>query len=261
MTYLDVILERRSYDVRSEKSVVPLEMLEAMVAQRGPRRSFAEAVISEAPAIVAEIKRASPSAGPIDPSCQPVQIARAYEQGGAKAISVLTEPARFGGSFADLRSARAAVHLPVLCKDFIVDDFQLWKAAAFGADAVLLIAAVLDDDNLHRLLQVARRLGLDCLIEVHTQRDVDRAVAAGGRIIGINNRNLQTFEVDLGVAPRLRAAIPPELAVVAESGYWEPAQLRVAMKAGITSFLVGEALMRSTDRARMVRRLREAQAS
>jgi indole-3-glycerol phosphate synthase len=260
VSYLDAIVARRRRDIVAEKHFVPLETLQAMVAERTEVRDFEQALRGNPPVIVAEFKRASPSAGNIADACDPGEAACAFERGGAAAISVLTEPRRFHGSFADLCNARAAIRLPVLCKDFILDDFQVWKAAAFGADAILLIAAVLSDAHLRSLAYLANGLGVAAVVEVHTEEEVGRALRAGARIIGINNRNLETFDVDTNAAIRLRASIPRDCVVIAESGYSTTAQVEVAMNAGIHAFLVGEALMRAEERSNAVRELREVHA-
>ncbi len=260
MSYLDAIVAQRRRDIRSEKRFVPIETLQAMAGERSSMRGFAAALRSEPPAIVAEIKRASPSSGAIDERCNPATTAAAFVAGGAAALSVLTEPRNFRGSFADLQSARNAVTVPVLCKDFIVDDFQVWKAAAFGADAVLLIVAILGESRLRDFVRLSAALSLAAVVEVHTPQEATMAVNADARIIGINNRNLETFQVDLATAPRICAALPADRIVIAESGYSSAGQLHSAMSAGIHAFLVGEALMRSHDRGNAVRELREVHA-
>ena len=261
MNFLESILTQRRRDIASEKRFVPIEILHSMVADREAKRRSLEAVLrTEPPAIVAEIKRASPSQGAIDLACDPASVAMAYVAAGAVALSVLTEPRRFRGSFADLCSARAAVDVPLLCKDFVVDDFQIWKAAAFGADAVLLIVAALNDQHLRAFLRVAEGLGLDAVAEVHTEQEAQRAVASGARIIGINNRDLTSFQVDQSVAGRIASLIPPSCVALAESGYATAAQIQFAMNQGLRAFLVGEALMRSEDRSRAVADLRAVHA-
>ncbi len=260
MRYLDAILADRYADIRSEKRLVPVEILQGMAAERTEYRDFEAALGSERPAIIAEIKRASPSAGVISADCEPAKIASAYERGGAAALSVLTEPKRFRGSFADLCAARAAVAIPVLCKDFVIDDFQIWKAAAFGADALLLIVAALDDDRLRAFLRLSNDLRLATLVEVHDETEASRAVAAGARIIGINNRDLASFAVDTATAERVRTVIPGGPLVVGESGYSSPAQFAQGVAGGLDGFLVGENLMRSDDKAAALRALRDVHA-
>lgn len=257
MNYLDAIVADRARDIAEEKRFASLETLQELAAKRSDVRDFASAARSGSPAIIAEIKRASPSAGPISPGCDAAAAAVEYERGGAAAISVLTEPRRFLGSLADLRRARAAVSLPVLCKDFVVDDFQIWKASAMGADAILLIVAALKDKTLMRFLELCDTLGIAALVEVHDADEALRARSAGARIIGINNRQLQTFSVDMQTAVRVRETIPAEYTVVAESGYREAEQVREAAAAGINAVLIGERFMRAADRAGAIRGLRE----
>jgi indole-3-glycerol phosphate synthase len=260
MSYLDAILEERRRDILAEKRLVPLETLQAMVAERTDHRDFAASLRRERPAIVAEFKRASPSAGIIRADCDPRAIAMDFERGGAAALSVLTEPKQFRGSFADLCAARAAVVLPVLCKDFVVDDFQIWKAAAFGADALLLIVAALDDAQLRSFVRLLGDLGLAALVEIHDEGEALRAVAAGAHIVGINNRDLATFSVDTTTAVRVRKSLPSGLLVVAESGYGSAQQIGEGLAAQLDAFLVGEHLMRSGDRAAALRALRDVHA-
>jgi indole-3-glycerol phosphate synthase len=260
MRYLDTIVADRHVDVKAEKRLVPVEILQAMAAERTEYRDFAAALRGQRPAIIAEIKRASPSTGPISPDCDPATIASAFQDGGAAALSVLTEPKRFRGSYADLCAARAAVAIPVLCKDFVIDDFQIWKAAAFGADALLLIVAALDDARLHAFMKLLTDLRLAALVEVHDEAEAERAVAAGARIIGINNRDLTSFNVDTATAERVRRAIPDRSLVVGESGYGSPAQIAQGLVAGLDGFLVGESLMRPDDKAAALRSLRDVHA-
>jgi indole-3-glycerol phosphate synthase len=255
VTYLDELLARRHTAVAARKTERPLETLQTIASRRLDRRDFAAALRSGKPALIAEFKRASPSAGPIAAHAEPSEVAAAYERGGAAALSVLTEPERFGGSFADLRAARGATALPVLCKDFVVDAYQIWEAAAEGADAVLLIVAALDDAQLAGFLALAGRLGMAALVEVHDEGEIERAKAAGAGIVGINNRDLRTFAVDLSTARRLRERIVPGTAVVAESGYRTADDLAACAAAGIDAVLVGEALMRDGDPASAVRKL------
>jgi indole-3-glycerol phosphate synthase len=255
MTVLEQIVAQRTRDVRAERREVPAQTLQAMLAERGERRSLAAALLSEPPAIVAEIKRASPSAGRIDLVSSAARIAVAYERGGGVAVSVVVEPRWFAGRFADLGAVRASIRLPILCKDFVVDDFQLLKAAAFGADAILLIAAILDNKRLHHFVAQAQALGLDPVVEVHTVKDLERAIAAGAQIIGVNNRDLATLAVDVQVALHLKELVPPGRIVLAESGYSSPQELAGAMQVGIGAFLIGEPLMRSGDPAATLKAL------
>lgn len=247
MTYLDGILRARRAAVERAKAARPIAALRAAAAS-GDRRDFAGALVrGYRPAIVAEFKRSSPSAGAIAGDADPSAVAAAYERAGATALSVLTEPERFGGSFDDLRAARRATALPVLCKDFIVDAYQIWEAAAVGADAVLLIAAALSAGVLSDLIALAAELGMSSLVEVHDEDELRSSAAAGARIIGVNNRDLRTFTVDTSTALRLRAGWPPGVASVAESGYRTAADVERCAAAGFDAVLVGEALMREAD--------------
>lgn len=195
--------------------------------------------------IIAEIKRRSPSKGELRPDLDPADIARDYEQGGAAAISVLTEEDFFGGSLDDLRSVREATNLPLLRKDFIIDEYQIFEAAAAGADAILLIVAALNDTELRQLSAVAESLGLDALVEVHTALEMERAVGGGARLIGVNNRNLQSFEVSLEVSFELAKMAPPESLLVTESGLTTGDDIRRLHAVGFRGFLIGETFMRA----------------
>ena len=206
-------------------------------------------------ALIAEVKKASPSAGVIRPDFDPVRIATAYEQAGAAVLSVLTDEQFFQGKLEYLRLIRESVRLPLLRKDFIIDELQLYEAVAGGADAVLLIAAILDDVQLRAYRQLAAHLKLAALVEVHDEPELARAVAAGAELIGINNRNLKTFQVDLGTTERLAAQIPPGTLIVAESGIHTRADVDRVAAAGVHAILVGESLMRSADIAGKVKEL------
>ena len=198
--------------------------------------------------IIAEFKRASPSVGTIRADLSPADVARDYQHGGACAISVLTEEEHFAGSIADLTAVRSSTHLPVLRKDFIVDATQIYEAAVAGADAILLIVAALDDDSLGELRKVAEdELGLDALVEVHTSDELRRAVNRGAKIIGVNNRDLQTFEVSLNTSERLIAEAPQNSIMISESGLRDPEQLRHLHALGFRGFLIGEGLMRAKN--------------
>ncbi len=198
--------------------------------------------------IIAEFKRASPSVGTIRADLSPADVARDYQQGGACAISVLTEEEYFAGSIADLTAVRSSTHLPLLRKDFIVDAIQIYEAAVAGADAILLIVAALGDDSLGELREVAEdELGLDALVEVHTSDELRRAVNRGAKIIGVNNRDLQTFEVSLNTSERLIAEAPQNSIMISESGLHDPEQLRHLQALGFRGFLIGEGLMRAKN--------------
>jgi indole-3-glycerol phosphate synthase len=253
--FLEDIVESTRADVALRRAEAPLDDLLARVVPAGRGRPFSEALIAPGVSLIAEVKRASPSRGPILPGASVRQLVRAYEGAGAAACSILTEPQFFGGSLADLEEARAACTIPLLRKDFIVDEYQLVEARLAGADAVLLIVAALDGEELVDLLQFAHELGLDCLVEVHEEDEVQVAVEAGAEIVGVNNRNLKSLEVDPDTALRLLPDIPAGTVVVAESGISDPADVKRLGEAGVDAILVGEALMSAPDPAEAVRHL------
>ena len=228
----------------------------ADVATMAPARSLIAALRIEQLAVIAEIKRRSPSVGQIDPNIDPSRLAKAYVDGGADAISVLTEPDFFGGSMADLAAVREIVEVPVLRKDFTVSPAQIWEARAGGADAVLLIAAVLSDTALEELLEVADQVGVDAIVEAHTAQEVQRAVSAGARIVGVNNRDLATFRTDLSVAESIAGDLPEGIVAIAESGVSDERGARRMAIAGYDAILVGEALVRSDDPSLFLRTLK-----
>jgi indole-3-glycerol phosphate synthase len=245
--------------VAARARAVPVAELEAAGAARvarGDIRPFGPALAAEQAggdgsppgiAVIAEHKRASPSAGAIRSDVALADVVGAYERGGAAALSVLTEETRFAGSLEDLRAARDASTLPILRKDFIVEDYQLHEALAAGADAVLLIVAALEPGELTELYALASQLGLDVLVEVHDARELEAATSLGARIIGINNRNLATLEVDLATTFALLPAVSGGALVVAESGFRTRAELERLADAGVDAVLIGEALMRAPD--------------
>jgi len=249
MTVLDEILLRKAAEVASRRSETPEAELAARARQAPPPRRFAAALSPRGGPVrvVAEVKRASPSAGAIDASLDaPGQGAR-YAAGGAAAISVLTDGPGFGGSLADLAAVRAAVDVPVLRKDFVLERYQLLEARACGADAALLIVAALPGDLLRRRLDDCGDLGLEALVEVHDEREAEAAVGAGARVVGVNNRDLKTFRVDLATSERILPLLPAGIIGVAESGIRGPAEVRRLRAAGAANFLVGEALVRAPD--------------
>ncbi len=209
-------------------------------------------------AVIAELKRRSPSKGDLDPMLDPAAKAASYERGGAAALSVLTDGPYFGGTIADLDAARAATSLPALRKDFTIDEIQVLEARAIGADAVLLIVAALDDERLGDLHDAATDLGLAVLVETHDEREIDRALAIGARIVGINSRSLQTFAEDLAIAERLVTRIPPDVIRVAESAVRSGEDARRMAAAGFDAVLVGEALVRATDPEALCREMAAA---
>jgi indole-3-glycerol phosphate synthase len=224
----------------------PLQTLEKRANQAlADRRDFREALRKCQPAIIAEMKKASPSRGVLSHSFDPARLAREYELGGAAALSVLTDQSFFQGSLEDLRAARGAASLPVLRKDFTVDEYHVVEAAAHGADAILLIAAILDDAQLRELRELAARYRMAALVEVHTEAELERALAAGADLIGVNNRDLKTFAVALETSLRIAPRIPSDVVKVAESGIHSAADIRLLREAGFDGFLVGEHLMQS----------------
>lgn len=220
------------------------------------RRPFAPALTSHPPAIIAEIKKASPSKGVFTSSYDPARIGRSYQEGGAAALSVLTDTGHFQGSLAHLEQARAAVDIPILRKDFTITPDQVIEAAAHGADAILLIAAILSTSHLRQYRELAAQYGMAALIEVHDEDELQSAIDSGAQIIGVNNRNLHTFAVDLETALRLAARIPAEAIKVAESGIHSAADVHRLSEVGYDAFLIGEHLMRSADPARALHDLR-----
>ena len=218
----------------------------ADLARRG-RRDFRQALSSRAPAIIAEIKKASPSKGVLARDFDPMRLARQYEAGGAAALSILTDQPFFQGSLADLRAARAACGLPVLRKDFTLEESHVLEAAAHGADAILLIAAILEEGELRGLRELAAGYGMAALVEVHDERELDKALASGAEIVGVNNRDLTTFQVTLETSLSLAARIPAGVLKVSESGIHCAQDVRRLLDAGYQAFLVGEHLMKSSD--------------
>jgi indole-3-glycerol phosphate synthase len=221
------------------------------------RRDFRAALRARSPAVVAEIKKASPSKGLLVEDFDPPALARDYERGGAAALSVLTDRQFFQGSLLDLVAARAATRLPVLRKDFTLDEFQIAEAAAHGADAVLLIAAILPVERLRELREYAGKFGIAALVEVHDERELESAAASGADIVGVNNRDLRTFEVSLETSLRLVPMIPQGVLKVSESGIRSAEDVRTLRSAGFDAFLVGEHLVKAADRAAALRALVE----
>ena len=234
-----------------------LRLLEAAAeASVSGRRGFRQALETSTPAIIAEIKKASPSKGLLSETFDPAAIAQSYEKGGAAALSVLTDERFFQGHWADLRAAREAVGLPVLRKDFTTDSLHVIEAAAHGADAILLITAILETGELRRFRELAEGYGLDVVVEVHDEEELDRALASGATIIGVNNRDLHTFAVHLDTSLRLAERIPADVLAVSESGIHSREDVQLLRGAGYRAFLVGEHLMRSPDPAAAIEALR-----
>ncbi|MEJ2690474.1 MAG: indole-3-glycerol phosphate synthase TrpC [Deltaproteobacteria bacterium] len=249
---LDLIVERKKQevaDLRRHKVMPPEESIP-------PPRGFSRALTgTEGIAIIAEAKKASPSKGVIRVDFDPVAIARNYLAGGATAMSVLTDKHFFAGDLQFIPMVRAAVPLPVLRKDFIIDPLQIEEAAAYGADAVLLIAAILEVSQILDFRQMAEEIGMDVLVEVHDEYELENALAAGSRLIGVNNRNLKDFSVDLETTFRIKKQLAEGIPLVSESGIRNRDDLKRLAAAGVTAALIGETLMRSTDEAQALRTL------
>ncbi len=273
-TVLERILASTREEVEQRERAIPVEQLTASVTSGAgpltaagdgssaaptgePGRPFHDALTRPGIGVIAEFKRRSPSAGELHEHPDLAAIVNAYERGGAAALSILTEGPHFGGSLHDLRAARAAAALPILRKDFILDPYQLHEARAAGADAVLLIVAALDTPTLTALHEQARALGLDVLVEVHDSEELARALGLGADLIGVNNRDLRDFSVDVQRTARLMGEIPAGVAVVSESGIAHAAQVRELHEQGIQAVLVGESLMRSGQPEQALRALLE----
>jgi indole-3-glycerol phosphate synthase len=255
MSRLEELVGAAREDVEERKRQVPAEQLRNAVGTLSGSRPFSEALVRPGVSLIAEFKRRSPSAGEIAAGAAVTDVCAAYERGGAAALSVLTDQRNFGGSLDDLRAARAASSLPILRKDFIVDTYQLYEAAVNGADAILLIVAALADENLRTLYEEARLLDLDCLVEVHDERDLERALEVDADVLGINNRDLRDLTVDLETTAELIVDVPAGKTVVSESGYHHWEQLEELERIGCDAVLIGESLMRSGDPEGAVRDL------
>lgn len=248
---LERIIERKRAEIHAGKQQYTIGDFEALAKNQGKARGFAAAlyhsVAERRPAVIAEIKKASPSKGVIREGFDPVEIARSYEEAGASALSVLTDEEFFQGHEDYLRAARNAVRLPVLRKDFIIDPWQIFESRAMGADAVLLIVAALSDAQLDELYHAAQRVGCDVLVEVHTAEDLERAMKLNIELVGINNRDLRTFETRLDTSLELVKEVPADHLVITESGIHTRDDVRLMRDAGISGFLVGEALLKADD--------------
>ncbi len=255
---LQKILTTKAEEIAAAKAAQPLDVLRLQAAEAPPVRHFIEAIRAKhalgQPALIAEIKKASPSKGLIRPDFHPTEHARAYQAAGAACLSVLTDTPYFQGSPEYLREARSAVSLPVLRKDFIIDEYQIWQARAWGADAVLLIAAALDENTLQHLEHTAHQLGMSVLLELHDESELEKCRRLTTPLRGVNNRNLRTFEVDLQqtlrLLPHLSGSIP-----VTESGIRSKADIDFMQRHGVHTFLIGETFMRAADITAEVRKL------
>src|SRR5256714_8519473 len=254
--FLDRIISQTRIDLEQRKLIVPFEEQQRLAHVQGTPRDLLQSLKVQARiGLIAEVKRASPSKGIFALDIDPVELAQIYAANGATAISVLTEPHFFLGSFDDLAAIKQAVHVPVLCKDFIVDEYQVYEARAWGADAILLICAILDDVQLRHLLAVAHQQQMRCLVEVHNVDEMQRAVAAGARIIGVNSRDLVTFQMHPYLMRELRQLIPADRVVVAESGIHNAADARRLARYDVQAMLVGESLVKSDDVAGQMHKL------
>lgn len=244
---LNRIVAQKREEVEQRKKSLPISTLKERLAQQKKPLDFASALSGASTRLIAEVKRASPSRGLLCPNFNPVALAKTYAQGGAAAISVLTEINYFEGSIDHLTAIREEVRLPLLRKDFIFDRYQIFESGAYGADALLLIVAILNQEQLEELLSLTHSLGLSCLVEVHNEAEVERALLSGAEIIGINNRDLNTFTVDINTTRRLRPLIPKERIVVSESGIRSREDIEKLEGWGVNAVLMGETLVTAGD--------------
>ncbi len=244
---LNRIVAQKREEVEQRKRSLPISTLKERLALQKKPLDFASALSGDSTRLIAEVKRASPSRGLLCPNFNPVALAKTYAQGGAAAISVLTEINYFEGSIDHLTAIRAEVRLPLLRKDFIFDRYQIFESGAYGADALLLIVAILSQEQLEELLSLTHSLGLSCLVEVHNEAEVERALLSGAEIIGINNRDLNTFTVDINTTRRLRPLIPKERIVVSESGIRSREDIEKLEGWGVNAVLMGETLVTAGD--------------
>jgi indole-3-glycerol phosphate synthase len=244
---IDELIDGAREGVEARKRDLPVAELEAQLSARGEDRPFGEALVRPGLSVIAEFKRRSPSAGDIAPGADVASHVAAYERGGAAALSVLTDAPHFGGSLADLRAARSATTLPIIRKDFIVDPYQLYEAAVYGADAVLLIVRALSDRELRALYEEARAIDLDCVVEVHDADELERALEVDAEVIGINNRDLDEQRVDIQTTFELMPDVPAGKTVVAESGISGREELFELDRVGVDAVLIGGALMTAAD--------------
>ncbi len=245
---LDEIIENKTSEVEISKTSLPLEQIQEQIKDALPSRNFFDAINPKGELkIISEVKHSSPSKGVFREDFDPIQIAKSYSRGGASAISVLTDEKYFKGSLSFLKSIRAEVDTPLLRKDFIVDPYQVYEARLFGADAILLIVAALDQTSLSELLELTHTLQMNAIVEVHDAEELDRALEADARIIGINNRDLRTFNVDLNVSINLSKKVPGDKIVIAESGIGSIEDIDRLRGEGVHVFLIGETFMKAPD--------------
>jgi indole-3-glycerol phosphate synthase len=255
--FLSTIVDHVKAQVEERQRKMPASVLRERPLFHTPTRDFAGSLTGSSRRIIAEVKRASPSKGLIRDNCEPVEVAKDFAGHGASAISVLTEERFFQGSLSYLEQIRGTVALPLLRKDFIIDPYQLTEARSYGADAVLFIAALLEPSRLRELREQATALSLDMLVEVHTEEELNAAIKAGAQLVGINNRDLRTFEVSLATTERLAPLIPTGTVAVCESGIDTVEQIRRVEELGIHVFLIGEALMRAAQPGKKLKELLE----
>jgi len=244
---LDKIIAQKREEMEQRKKVASVAYLQQLIARQGPVLDLALALKGDHIQLIAEVKQASPSGGILSPNFNPVHLARTYAEGGAAAISVLTEANYFMGNIEHLAAIREVVELPLLRKDFIFDSYQIYESRAYGADALLLIASILSQGQLKELVSLSHNLGLRCLVEVHDEGEVKRAILSGAEIIGINNRDLNTFSVDIDTTRRLRPLIPEDRIVVSESGIKTRKHMEKLRTWRVDAALVGEALVTAND--------------
>ena len=255
---LDEIVAAKRRELARSQAELPLPKLEKRILQREPPLDFARALKAEKVQVIAEVKKASPSKGVLCPDFNPVELAKAYAGGGAAAISVLTEVDHFQGSLrylADIRQTPGIEGIPLLRKDFLFCPYQIYEARAFGADAILLIAAIINDEELKNLSFLAQELGMQCLVEVHDRIELESAIQSGARIIGINNRNLRTFTLDISITEQLCSLVPRECVIVSESGIRGREDMDRLGNSGVDAVLIGEVLVTAKNVAEMLREL------
>ena len=244
---LESIIAYKRKEIERDKTAMPLETLKSRITDLPPIRNFKEAIAREGLNLIAEIKRASPSKGVIKKEFNPVEIAKIYQESGASAISVLTTEKFFYGSLDFLSQVKEVTTIPILQKDFIVDEYQIYQARANKADAILLIASILVEAQINSFLECAHSLGLDCLVEVHTKEELSKVLASKAQIIGINNRDLTTLITDLSTTLTLSKLVPKDRMLVSESGIETPEDVKRLQECGVRAILVGESLMRAPD--------------
>ena len=252
---LDDIVAHKLEEVAAQKSAAPIAQLQERIDRTAPARDFRAALRQEGIGLIAEIKRASPSKGDILPGIDPVELGALYEQSGARAISILTDHRYFKGAIDDLTSVHNNVRIPCLRKDFIVDPYQIYEARAAGADAILLIVRILSDEQITQYLDLAHALGMAALVETHSEAEIDRAIECGAHIIGINNRDLDTLDVDVNTTMTLRKRVPGGHTLVSESGIYTRAHVKMLEAGGVDAILVGESLLTSNDIRAKIREL------